>query len=78
MTLPVYQEGDEMTKITTNLDEAAMTSLLSDLPGWHKVEGREAISVQYKLPDFLAVMSLMAQIAPEAEALSHHPEWSNV
>ena len=78
MTLPVYQEGDEMTKITTNLDEAAVTSLLSDLPKWHKVEGREAISVQYKLPDFLAVMSLMAQIAPEAEALNHHPEWSNV
>jgi 4a-hydroxytetrahydrobiopterin dehydratase len=78
MTLPVYQEGNDMTKTTNNLDEAAIASLLADLPGWQKIEGREAISVQYELPDFLAVMSLMAQIAPEAEALKHHPEWSNV
>jgi 4a-hydroxytetrahydrobiopterin dehydratase len=63
MTLPVYQEGNDMTKTTNNLDEAAIASLLADLPGWQKIEGREAISVQYKLPDFLAVMSLMAQIA---------------
>lgn len=67
-----------MTKTTNNLDEAAIASLLADLPGWQKIEGREAISVQYKLTDFLEVMSLMAQIAPEAEALNHHPEWSNV
>ena len=46
-----------------------------DGPKWKK---KDAITITYYLADFQSVMSLMADIAPEAEALNHHPEWSNV
>ncbi len=67
-----------MTKTAKALDEMALISLLDELPGWVKMSGRDAITITYRLADFLSVMSLMADIALEAEALNHHPEWSNV
>jgi len=67
-----------MTKTAKALDEMALISLLDELPGWVKMSGGDAITITYRLADFLSVMSLMADIALEAEALNHHPEWSNV
>ena len=67
-----------MTKTAEALDEKALTSLLEELPGWVKMPSRDAITITYRFADFLSVMSLMADIAPEAEALKHHPEWFNV
>ena len=67
-----------MTKTAEALDEMALRSLLEELPGWAKLEDKDAITITYRLSDFQSVMSLMADIAPEAEALNHHPEWSNV
>lgn len=76
--MPIYQERDEMTKTAEALNEIALISLLEELPGWVKMPDRDAITVTYRLADFLSVMDLMAEIAPEAEALNHHPEWFNV
>ena len=67
-----------MTKTAKALDEMALISLLDELPGWVKMSGGDAITITYQLADFLSVMSLMADIALEAEALNHHPEWSNI
>ena len=73
-----YQEGNEMTKTAEALDEMALRSLLEELPGWIKMPGRDAITITYGLADFPSAIGLMADIAPEAEALNHHPELFNV
>jgi 4a-hydroxytetrahydrobiopterin dehydratase len=42
------------------------------------VEGRDAIRKILKFRNFSEAWGAMAQIALAAEALNHHPEWSNV
>jgi 4a-hydroxytetrahydrobiopterin dehydratase len=46
--------------------------------GWMAVEGRDAIRKILKFRNFSEAWGAMAQIALAAEALNHHPEWSNV
>lgn len=67
-----------MTKTAKALDETALISLLEELPGWVRMSSRDAITITYRFADFLSAISLMADIAPEVEALNHHPEWFNV
>lgn len=51
---------------------------LKDLPGWHKVKGRDAIARSYKFKDFVEAFGFMTSVALTAEKMDHHPEWSNV
>ncbi len=51
---------------------------LSQLTGWRKVEGREAISKTFRFKDFNAAFGFMTRVALEAEKRDHHPEWFNV
>ncbi len=46
--------------------------------GWTLNETATAISKTYKFKSFKTAMAWMTRIAFEAEALNHHPEWSNV
>ncbi len=61
-------------KLTPSEREA----LLTGLPDWQLVEGRDAIARDFKFKDFKQAWAFMAQVALAAEQLDHHPEWSNV
>ncbi len=60
------------------LDPDARAAALAALPGWREVAGRDAIHRRFKFPDFGAAWAFMSRIALKAEAMDHHPEWSNV
>ena len=51
---------------------------LLQLPGWTKVEGRDAIARTFRFKDFNAAFGWMSRVALKAETLDHHPEWFNV
>lgn len=48
---------------------------LSGLPGW--VERERALEKIFCFTSFQAAMGFMARAAVEAEAMDHHPEWTN-
>jgi 4a-hydroxytetrahydrobiopterin dehydratase len=50
---------------------------LIDLPLWSKVDGREAIVRRLRFKDFATAFAFMTRVAAKAEAMDHHPEWSN-
>ncbi len=58
------------------LPAAKITAALRDLPGW-KFQ-RSALVKAYTFGSFREAMSFMVRVAFEAEALNHHPDWSNV
>ncbi|MEZ5925391.1 MAG: 4a-hydroxytetrahydrobiopterin dehydratase [Hyphomicrobiaceae bacterium] len=62
----------------TRLTEKVRDEALQTLPGWHMVEGREAITRRYTFQDFSAAFGWMTRVALKAEKLDHHPEWTNV
>ncbi len=51
---------------------------LAELPGWDPVEGRDAIQKSFRFKDFNQAWGFMSRVALAAEAMNHHPEWSNV
>jgi 4a-hydroxytetrahydrobiopterin dehydratase len=54
------------------LDEA-----LSGLDGWVFDEKVEAIGRQFRFRNFSEAFGFMARVALAAEAMGHHPDWSN-
>lgn len=58
------------------LSETAIDESLQDLPGW-KRDG-DTIVKSYEFADFRTAMAFMVRVGFEAEALDHHPEWTNV
>lgn len=60
------------------LTEEELKQALSELEGWQKVDGREAISKSFKFKDFNAAFGFMMRAALYAEKFDHHPEWFNV
>jgi 4a-hydroxytetrahydrobiopterin dehydratase len=48
------------------------------LEGWRAVEGRDAITKEFRFKDFNAAFGFMARVALHAEKADHHPEWFNV
>lgn len=51
---------------------------LGELPLWRAVEGRDAVARSFRFRDFNAAFGFMTRVALAAEAMDHHPEWSNV
>ncbi len=51
---------------------------LKTLPCWRAVDGRDAITKEFKFADFNAAFGFMARAALHAEKHDHHPEWFNV
>lgn len=60
------------------LSGAAREKALSDLKGWTKVRGRDAIEKTYLFKDFNEAFGFMSRVALAAEKADHHPEWFNV
>lgn len=45
--------------------------------GWFVAEDHNQLTREFTLPDFATTFSFMSQIAEKAEAINHHPDWSN-
>lgn len=58
------------------LDEAALSAALTTLPGWRLHEGK--LRLERRFADFSQAWGFMSRVALLAEALNHHPEWTNV
>lgn len=57
-------------------DRSVLDPLLAT--GWEAVEGRDAITKTFKFKSFVEAFGWMTRAALIAEAMNHHPEWSNV
>lgn len=58
------------------IDQNALNHFLKNNINWSFTDN--AISREIRVKDFKTAFSIMTAIAFEAEALGHHPEWSNV
>jgi len=63
-----------MTAIPLSPDQ--ISALASSLPAWTVVNGK--LHRDFRFADFVAAFGFMAKVALIAEAMGHHPEWSNV
>lgn len=59
----------------TPLDAAELAALARTLPAWTRDGDRLRRTLRFA--DFAAAFAFMARVAAEAEALDHHPDWSN-
>jgi 4a-hydroxytetrahydrobiopterin dehydratase len=58
------------------LETAEITAALADLPGW-KFEAN-ALVKSLRFGSFKEAVSFIVRASFEAEAMNHHPDWSNV
>lgn len=58
------------------LTDAEAAARLEALPGWSLVGGKLHKAFVFK--DFVEAWGFMSAVALVAEAMGHHPEWSNV
>jgi 4a-hydroxytetrahydrobiopterin dehydratase len=58
------------------LSDEQVRTRIADLPHWSLVDGK--LHREYRFADFVEAFGFMASAALVAEAMDHHPEWSNV
>lgn len=58
------------------LSAEEIATACAGLPGWNFE--RDALAKPFTFGSFREAMSFMMRVAFEAEALNHHPEWTNV
>ncbi|MFN3844350.1 MAG: 4a-hydroxytetrahydrobiopterin dehydratase [Paracoccaceae bacterium] len=58
------------------LDRTSLLPLFGT--GWAMAGNRDALTKTFLFRDFKQAFAFMTKVADEAEALNHHPEWSNV
>ncbi len=58
------------------LDDAAVQAALATLPGWTLRGGK--LRLERRFADFSQAWGFMSRVALLAEAMNHHPEWTNV
>jgi 4a-hydroxytetrahydrobiopterin dehydratase len=58
------------------LSESEVRSALQGLSGWTILHGK--LHREYTFPDFVHAFGFMSSAALVAEAMGHHPEWSNI
>jgi 4a-hydroxytetrahydrobiopterin dehydratase len=58
------------------LEETAIREALAALPAWSLAGGK--LHRELRFPDFVHAFGFMSRVALVAEAMNHHPEWSNV
>jgi 4a-hydroxytetrahydrobiopterin dehydratase len=68
---PVYP-----TPMAKPLDPAEISAALGGLSGW-TAEG-DALAKTFKFGSFREAISFMVRVSFEAEAMDHHPDWTNV
>jgi 4a-hydroxytetrahydrobiopterin dehydratase len=63
-----------MAAVPLSTDQIA--ALPQELPKWTLVGGK--LRRELRFADFVEAFGFMSQVALVAEAMGHHPEWSNV
>jgi 4a-hydroxytetrahydrobiopterin dehydratase len=58
------------------LPEAEITAALAGLPGWGYLGGK--LRREFTFENFVQAWGFMSSCALVAEAMNHHPDWSNV
>ena len=58
-----------------NLSEKEIAAELKKLPGWSVAGGN--LHRVFEFADFKRAFGFMTQVALTAEAMNHHPDWSN-
>lgn len=58
------------------LNDTDVTTALAGLDGWER--RGETLVRELEFTDFVAAWGFMCEIALLAEAMDHHPDWSNV
>lgn len=58
------------------LNPTEIEQALAGLPGWAREQ--DALVKTFGFASFREAMSFMVRAAFEAEAMNHHPEWTNV
>jgi 4a-hydroxytetrahydrobiopterin dehydratase len=62
--------------MSTPLSPVQIEAALSELAGWSFE--RNALCKTYEFPSFREALGFMVRAGFEAEAMNHHPEWTNV
>ncbi|MDE3083789.1 MAG: 4a-hydroxytetrahydrobiopterin dehydratase [Verrucomicrobiota bacterium] len=62
--------------MATPLSSVEIQTALAGLSGW--THERDALAKTFKFGSFREAMSFMVRAAFEAEAMNHHPDWTNV
>jgi 4a-hydroxytetrahydrobiopterin dehydratase len=57
------------------LSEDELAAALADLPEWALLDGR--LHRELRFADFPRAFGFMAAVATVAQAIDHHPDWSN-
>ena len=68
--------GRLAARMAKPLSSAEITEALRALPGWR--QDGDALAKEFKFGSFREAMSFMVRAGFEAEAMDHHPDWSNV
>lgn len=55
----------------------ALAAALADRPGWEARRDGAAIGRRFGFRDFSEAWGFMSRVALAAEAVDHHPDWSN-
>ena len=58
------------------LTPAEIAAALPALPGW--THERDALAKEFRFADFRQALAFMVRVGFEAEAMDHHPDWTNV
>ena len=58
------------------LSEVEVRARLSEIPGWELAEGK--LHKTFRFASFVQAFGFMASVALVAEAMNHHPDWTNV
>jgi len=58
------------------LTPAEIHEALRALPGWKS--DRDALAKEFTFGSFKEALSFMVRVGFEAEAMDHHPDWTNV
>ena len=59
----------------TLLPESRIREALPDLSGWEYRENR--LHREYAFPDFVTAWAFLTGCAMHAQAMDHHPQWTN-
>jgi 4a-hydroxytetrahydrobiopterin dehydratase len=73
---PLFMKGRHFMTMRKKLSESEINAELKNLPGWSVENGKLHKTLQFK--SFLDAFAFMTKVAITAEAMNHHPEWSNV
>ncbi len=57
------------------LEQSTILARLTELPGWELRDGK--LHREFKFKNFVEAFGFMTRVALKAEAMNHHPDWSN-